>query len=122
MDIKREPLPDHPVAGEQWVLIHQVPTHDMSLAVSEAVLENMGTPTTMKAQTVIVQQLVEDWHVFNHEGVLLPWDKGAGVGAASQAIVWRVFKLCEDIAARIVNPDDAEETPGPNRAARRRAR
>lgn len=121
MEIKREPLPDHPIGGEQWVLIHQVPTHDMALAVSEAVLEHMGTARTMRAQTVIVQQLVEDWHVFNPDGTPCPFEGGAGVPAASQATVHSVFKLCEPLASRIVNPEE-EAGPAPNRAARRRAR
>ena len=104
MDIQRSPLPEHPIGGEQWVNIHHVPTHDMAVAVSEAAIEHMGTPRTMRAQTVIVQQLVEDWHIFATDGTAIPWDKGDGIHDAPQGTVWRVFTLCEPIAASIVNP------------------
>jgi hypothetical protein len=118
MDIQRETLPDHPVSGEQWVLVHHVPTHDMALAVSEAVMEFAGTARALRLQTVVVTQLVEDWHVFDFEGKAIPFADGTGIGSAPQATVQRVFKICEPIAQRVVNPDD-EETPAPNRAARR---
>ena len=116
MDIRREPLPDHPIAGEQWVLIHHVPTHDMALAVSEAVMEFAGTAKSLRLQTVCLGQLVEDWHVFAFDGAAVPFQDGAGIGQAPQSIVMSVFRLCEPIAQSIVNP---EADPAPNRAARR---
>ena len=121
MDIQRAELPAHPVAGEQWALIHHVPTHDMALAVSEAVMEFSGTARALRLQTVVVGQLVEDWRVFAFDGTAVPFAAGTGVGQAPQATVQRVFKLCEPIAQRIVDPDDGE-APAPNRAARREAR
>lgn len=120
MDIRRETLPEHPTSGEQWVTIHHVPTHDMALAVSEAVMEFTGTARSLRTQTVVVQQLVEDWHVFDFEGKAIPFEDGIGVGLAPQSTIQRIYRLCEPIAASIVNPEP-EETPGPNRAARRRA-
>ena len=118
MDIRRETLPEHPVSGEQWVTIHHVPTHDMALAVSEAVMEHAGTSRSLRLQTVVVASLVEDWHVFAFDGSAIAFDGGLGIGQAPQAIVQRVFKLCEPIAQSIVNPDE-EADPVPNRAARR---
>jgi len=121
MDIKRETLPEHPISGEQWVLIHHVPDHDMALTVSEAVMEYSGTSRSLRTQTVVVQQLVEDWHIFDHAGEGIPFADGAGVGHAPQATIQRIFRMCEPIAASIVNPED-EAAPVPNRAARRKAR
>lgn len=122
MDIKREALPDHPISGEQWVLIHHVPSHDMALTVSEAVLEYSGTARSLRVQTIVVQQLVEDWHVYDVAGEAIPFQDGAGVGTAPQGIIQRIYRLCEPIAQTIVNPEDDEADPVPNRAARRKAR
>lgn len=113
MQIEKWDIPGFP---GQWAKIHRRATHGQAKAVTKDYVQSRSDGNPLLAETSVVRNLVEDWLVLGDGDVPIPFDAGDGVDVGPENIIKLIF---EEAAGAMRDLFPSDETPSPNRAARR---